>query len=96
VSLATPELDEVTMPDLSVPCEATWTDSADVKHQCNEAATWVVRTTCHCGHVEIELFCDEHCVIARKLRPGRSGFWHFICTGCGCHDAQERVDVEPL
>jgi len=101
MTLATPELEELTLSEIAIPCEAQWVDLDGKDHKCEQDAQWVVRTTCHCDHIEIDLLCREH--YEAMSRIAASGplaalftFMHFICTECGCHNGAVDVHAEPL
>lgn len=91
-----PDLDELVLEEFAVPCETTWKDR-EGEHRCDQDADWVVRTTCHCGHVEVDLLCDEHYQLMQGIASGEpSWFWRFICTACNCRNRIADRHAEPL
>ena len=88
---AMPDLDTQLLEDLAVPCETVeFHGPACAPQHCDRPAAWIVRTTCHCQHVEIDLLCDRHYNLI-----GSSGH-AFMCSGCRCinrfHDRRaERI-----
>jgi hypothetical protein len=79
---AMPDLDTQLLEEITVPCEAKTLDAQlRITARCDQPATWIVRTTCHCGHVENNLWCQPH----YEQLTGTSAVV-FICDGCGCRD----------
>lgn len=74
-----PDLDTALLEDFAVPCETKTLDVATgAVGRCDRPAEWIVRTTCHCGHVEIDLLCDPH------HRAGHGDTQRFMCSACLC------------
>jgi hypothetical protein len=76
MTTALPELDDQLLADMRPPCEAIdHLDPAGAPVRCDEPATWIVRTRCHCGHIETALLCDD----CADVSPDQ-----FLCDACSC------------
>ena len=103
MTLAMPDLEELQLPEIPLPCEATW-QIDNVVHNCDQAATWAVRTTCHCGYVGVDMLCDEHKKAAEEAHKQGSirrlflgpGWWAYVCVECGCYGRSTKIEAVPL
>lgn len=89
-----PDVDERTKQDLQPSCEVVEVDACLIhgahRHRCDQAATWIVRTTCVCGLVDIALICDPH---ADEVRRRHCGFY---CQRCGALNQTTSTSLEKL
>lgn len=73
------DLDTELLEAIALPCEAKeLTADGRAVEGCDRPAEWVIRTVCHCGHVEIDLVCDRHYGLFGS--PGH----RFMCSACLC------------